>query len=183
MPLSKRKAPPLALMKHARVKDAFELLTNHKDEYIVRENGKPVDYKEAVRRYKETGDEKWVLHVLVSNLGYFANTLAKVAARYGVAPEDYVAFVYEGLKRAMEKCDISRVKLSYLATGVFFLCRREAEHEIKQRADEAKTLLFWPEEGEDEDDKNVMDLDTWMAENGICEVPLSDEDTCETPDE
>ncbi len=183
MARSKYKAPYLAQMRHVRVKDAFELLTAHKDEYIIKERGKPVDYREAVRRYKETGDEMWVLHVLASNLGYFANTLAKVAARYGVAPEDYVVVVYEGLRRAMEKCDVSKVRLSYLAAGVFFLCRREAEYEIRQRANEMSAQLHWIEESEDGDDENVMDLDTWLAQNGIYEVPLSDEDTCEAPDE
>jgi len=183
MAQSKRKAPYLAQMGHVRVKDAFELLTAHKDEYIVRENGRPVDYREAIRRYKETGDEAWVMHVLASNLGYFANALAKVAAKYGVPPEDYVAFVYEGLRRSMEKCDASRVRLSYLAAGVFFICRRVAEHEVKRKANEVDAYLTFPEGDEDGDDEVLMDLDTWLAQNGIYEVPLSDEDTCEAPDE
>ncbi len=183
MPRNKYKPPPLALMEQARVRDAFELLTSHKDEYIVRENGKPVDYKDAVRRYKETGDESWVMHILASNLGYFANTLAKVVAKYRVSPEDYVGVVYEGLRQAMEKCDASRVKLSYLATGVFFICRREAEHEVRRKANEVEASFLLSDVVENEDEDENMDLDTWMAENGIYEVPLSDEDTCEAPDE
>jgi len=183
MAQSKRKAPYLAQMGHVRVKDAFELLTAHKDEYIVKENGRPVDYREAIRRYKETGDDAWVMHVLASNLGYFANALAKVAAKYSVAPEDYVAFVYEGLRRSMEKCDVSRVRLSYLAAGVFFICRREAELEVRRKANEVDASLTFPEGDEDGDDEVLMDLDMWLAQNGIYEVPLSDEDTYEAPDE
>jgi len=176
------KAPYLAMMENSRVRDAFALLTAHKEDYIVCENGKPVDYREAVRRYKETGDDVWVMHVLASNLGYFANALAKVAARYGIAPEDYVSLVYEGLRRSMDKCDASRVRLSYLSTGVFMLCRKVAEHEMRLRAKEASPLdVSWI--GEDGHDDKDMDLDTWLAERGAYEVPLDDEDTCETPDE
>jgi hypothetical protein len=183
MPRGKSKAPYLAQMGHVRVKDAFELLTSHKDEYIIKENGKPVDYREAIRRYKETGDDSWVMHVLASNLGYFANALAKVAAMYGVAPEDYVALVYEGLRRAMEKCDASRVRLSYLAAGVFFICRREAEYEVRRKANEVSASLTFLDGDEDGDGEVVVDLDTWLAQNGIYQVPLSDEDTCETSGE
>jgi len=183
MARSRIRAPYLAQMGHVRVRDAFELLTAHKDEYIIKENGKPVDYREAVRRYKETGDDSWVMHVLASNLGYFANALAKVAAKYGVAPEDYVALVYEGLRRSMEKCDASRVSLSYLAAGVFFACRREAENEVRRKANEVDASLTFPDVDEDGNGEVIMDLDTWLAQNGIYEVPLSDEDTCEAPDE
>jgi hypothetical protein len=175
------KAPYLAMMENSRVRDAFALLTAHKEDYIVCENGKPVDYREAVRRYKETGDDAWVMHVLASNLGYFANALSKVVARYGVAPEDYVSLVYEGLRRSMERCDASRVRLSYLSTGVFLLCRREAEHEMRLRAKEEPL----PEEKwrlDDDGDYECMDLDTWLAKNGAYEVPLDDEDTCEALD-
>jgi len=177
-----RKAPYLAMMENSRVRDAFALLTAHKEDYIVYENGKPVDYREAVRRYKETGDDTWVMHVLASNLGYFANALSKVAARYGIAPKDYVSLVYEGLRRSMEKCDASRVRLSYLSTGVFMLCRREAEHEMRRREKEAALPdLAWRDE--DGDNGEGMDLDTWLVQNGAYEVPLDDEDTCEAPDE
>jgi sulfur carrier protein ThiS len=176
------KAPYLAMMENSRVRDAFALLTAHKEDYIVYENGKPVDYREAVRRYKETGDDVWVMHVLASNLGYFANALSKVAARYNIAPEDYVVLVYEGLRRSMEKCDASRVRLSYLSTGVFLLCRREAEHEIQARAKEAAMSDLGVSVSDDDNDEG-MDLDTWLARNGVYEVPLYDEGTCEAPDE
>jgi hypothetical protein len=183
MAIKGRKVPYLAMMENSRVRDAFALLTAHKEDYIVYENGKPLDYREAVRRYKETGDEKWIMHILASNLGYFANALAKVVARYGVAPEDYVVLVYEGLRRSMEKCDASRVTLAYLSIGVFLLCRREAERELKLRAKELSVadVGFWDDSESNEDD--VMDLDNWMARNGAYEVPLDDEDTCEAPDE
>jgi len=182
MALKGRKAPYLAMMENSRVRDAFALLTAHKEDYIVYENGKPVDYREAVRRYKETGDNTWVMHILASNLGYFANALAKVVARYGVAPEEYVLHVYEGLRRSMEKCDASRVRLSYLSTGVFMLCRKEAEHEVRARAKEwALPDGSWG--GGYGDDDEGMDLDTWLAKNGAYEVPLDDEGTCEAPDE
>ena len=176
------KAPYLAMMENSRVREAFALLTAHKEDYIVYENGKPVDYREAVRRYKETGDDVWVMHVLASNLGYFANALSKVAARYGIAPEDYVSLVYEGLRYSMEKCDASRVRLSYLSSGVFMLCRREAEYEMRRREKEA-ALPNWAWRSEEGDNDEGMDLDTWLAKNGAYEVPLDDEDTCETPDE
>jgi sulfur carrier protein ThiS len=176
------KGPYLAMMENARVRDALALLTAHKDEYIVRENGKPVDYREAVRRYKETGDESWVMHVLATNLGYFANALSKVVARYGVSPEDYVALVYEGLREAMGRCDASRVRLSYLSTGVFMVCRRAAEREMRRRTQEGLLAEFGGPWGNDEEGDEEMDLDTWMAINGVYEVPLDDEDTCETHD-
>jgi hypothetical protein len=108
--------------------------------------------------------------------------LAKVVARYRVAPEDYVSLVYEGLRRSMERCDASRVRLSYLSTGVFFLCRREAEHEMRLRAKEEPL----PEETwrlDYDGYYECMDWDTWLAMNGTYEVPLDDEDTCEAPDE
>jgi hypothetical protein len=176
------KAPYLAVMENSKVRDAFALLTAHKEDYIVYENGKPLDYREAVRRYKETGDEKWIMHILAANLGYFANALAKVVARYGVAPEDYVVLVYEGLRRSMEKCDTSRVRLSYLSTGVFMVCRREAEREVRRRAQEASISdVGW--NGRFDEDDDGMDLDTWLAKNGEYEVPLYDEGACEAPDE
>jgi len=176
------KAPYLAMIDNARVRDAFAYLTAHKEDYILCENGKPIDYREAVRRYKDTQDEKWIMHILASNLGYFANALAKVVARYGVAPEDYVVLVYEGLRRSMEKCDASRVRLSYLSTGVFMLCRREAEHEVRRRAQEASmSNAMWG--GCPDEDDDVMDLDSWLARNGEYEVPLYDEGACEAPDE
>ena len=182
MSRKRTKVPHLAVMENSRVRDAFALLTAHKDDYIVCENGKPVDCREAVRRYKETGDDVWVMHILASNLGYFANALAKVVAKYGIAPEDYIGLVYEGLRRSMEKCDASRVTLAYLSIGVFLLCRREAENEMRQRAKETAMpdVSWWGEEGKDNEG---MDLDTWLAKNGAYEVPLDDEDTCETPDE
>jgi len=177
------KVPYIAMLENSRVRDAFALLTAHKEEYILYENGKPVDYREAVRRYKETRDDAWVMHVLASNLGYFANALSKVVARYGIAPEDYVWLVYEGLRRSMEKCDASRVTLAYLSIGVFLLCRREAEHEKQIRSREAALSDMTGWNGEDFEDSEDMDLDSWMANNGVYEVPLDDEDTCETPDE
>ena len=175
------KAPCLAMMENSRVRDAFALLTAHKEDYIVYENGKPLDYREAVRRYKETRDEKWIMHILASNLGYFANALAKVVARYGVAPEDYVVLVYEGLRRSMEKCDASRVRLSYLSTGVFMLCRKEAEHEVRRRAQEASMSNAGWTVGYDDDEG--IDLDSLLAQNGEYEVPLYDEGACKAPDE
>jgi hypothetical protein len=170
------------MLENTRVRDAFALLTSHKDDYIVCENGKPVDYREAVRRYKETGDEAWVMHILASNLGYFANALSKVVARYGVAPEDYVSLVYEGLRSSMDKCDASRVKLSYLSTGVFLLCRREAEHEVRKRENEVTMAdMALSSEGETGND-DEMDFDMWLAKHGVYEVPLYDEGTCEALD-
>jgi len=183
MARKRAKIPYLAMIENSRVRDAFALLTAHKEDYILYENGKPVDCKEAVRRYKETGDDAWVMHVLASNLGYFANALSKVVARYGVAPEDYIGLVYEGLRRSMQRCDASRVTLAYLSIGVFLLCRREADRELKLRAKEVSVADagFWGGGESDEDD--IMDLDDWMARNGAYEVPLDDEGTCETPDE
>jgi len=177
------KVPYLAIMENSRVRDAFALLTAHKEDYILYENGKPVDYKEAVRRYKETGDDAWVMHILASNLGYFVNALSKVVARYGIDPGDYVCLVYEGLRRSMEKCDASRVTLAYLSIGVFLLCRREAEHEMQIRSKEAALSDTTGWSSEDFEEGEDMDLDNWLAKNGVYEVSLNDEDTCEAPDE
>ena len=167
------KAPFLAFMDNVRVRDAFAYLTRHKDSYIIRENGKIVDVKEAVRRYKDTKDDKWVMHILMSNLGYFANALGKVAARYGIEIDDYIFYVYEGLVKAMDRADPDMVRLSYLSTGVFMYARKQAEKELAIRNKEGPTPDVADDEGED-----IKDLDMIMASQGIYyEVSLSDEDT------
>jgi len=62
------------------------------------------------------------------------------------------------------------------------LCRREAEHEMRQREKEV-AMPVAAEWRDDFGDDEGMDLDTWLAKNGDYEVPLDDEDTCETLDE
>jgi len=166
-------------MDNARVRDAFAHLTRFKDEHIVCEGGRAVSVPEAVRRYRADGDDRWVLHVLMGNLGYFANALGKVAAKWNIDPADYIPFVYEGLREAMGRADPDRVRLSYLSTGVFMYCRRLAEKEVRERSKEAKMdeVIIENDEGEE-----LADLDMILAANGIYEVPLSDETAHEACD-
>ncbi len=173
-----RRTPTIAMLDKSSVKDAFKHLTLHKEDYIVYENGRPVDFREAVRRFKATGDDKWAMHILASNLGYFANSLSTVVAKYKVDPSDYVVYVYEGLKRAMTKCDADRVKLSYLSGGVFLWCRKMADLEVRQRNKEVNMNEAIIELEDDSGERvAVEDIDMIMASNGIYELPLYDEDT------
>jgi hypothetical protein len=172
-----RRTPYIASLDRDRARDAFVHITLCKDDYIVYECGKPLDFREAVKRFKETGDDKWVMHILASHLGYFVNSLASVIAKYKVDPADYVIYVYEGLKRSMTKCDADRVKLSYLSGGVFLWCRKMADLEVKARNKEVDMNLFICHNDNDEDCEIVRDPDMLLAEQGIYELPLYDEDT------
>jgi len=177
MPRRGRRTPHIASLDRERIRDAFVHLTHHKDDYIIREKGKPLDYREAVKRFKETGDDKWVLHILASNLGYFVNSLATVVAKYKVDPANYVIHVYEGLKRSMTKCDADRVKLSYLSGGVFLWCRKMADLEAKERNKEVNINELVCNSEDDYEHDVVRDLDMFLAEQGIYQLPLYDEDT------
>jgi len=178
MPRKGRRTPHIASLDRDRVRDAFVHLTHHKEDYIIYENGEPLDYREAVKRFKATGDDKWVMHILASNLGYFVNSLATVVAKYKVDPADYVVHVYEGLKRSMQKCDAERVKLYYLSGGVFIWCRKMADLEVRERNKEVNINLLSCQ-GEDEDCERpaIADVDMLLAEQGIYQLPLYDEDT------
>ncbi len=178
----KRRAPFLADMEGARVRNAFRHITIHKEDYIVRENGRIVDIKEAVRRYKATGDDKWVLHILASNVGYFANTIGKLASKYNIDPSDYVYCVYYGLKYAMDKCDPEKVRLSYLASGVYMISRREVDRDLRERKMEVSMEGFAYNDDEGEMILDSEHLDRLFADFGIYDVPLYDEDTCKTHD-
>jgi hypothetical protein len=172
-----RKTPHIASLDRERARDAFIHITRHKEDYIIREKGKPLDYREAVKRFKATGDDKWVMHILASNLGYFVNTLATVVAKYKIDPCNYVVHVYEGLRRAMTKCDAERVKLSYLSGGVFLWCRKLADLEVRERNKEVyMNEVFGCGEGDCEYEA-IRDIDMLLAEQGICQLPLYDEDT------
>ncbi|RMF99098.1 MAG: hypothetical protein D6735_15730 [Acidobacteria bacterium] len=165
------------MLDRARVKDAFAHLTLYKDDYIIYDKGKIVDYREAVRQFKMTGDDKWIMHILASNLGYFANSLATIVAKYKIDPADYVVHVYEGLKRSMTKCDATMVKLSYLSAGVFLWCRKQADLEVRERNKEAKIEEAMIMEGEDGEVVMIEDIDLLLAMQGLYELPLCDEDT------
>jgi hypothetical protein len=177
MPRKGKRPPHIASLDRDRVRDAFVHLTHHKDDYIVYENGKALDFREAVKRFKETGDDKWVMHILASNLGYFVNSLATVVAKYKVDPANYVIHVYEGLKRSMTKCDADRVKLSYLSGGVFLWCRKVADLEVKERSKEVDKNMIICYSDEDCEYQVVEDLDMLLAEQGIYQLPLYDADT------
>jgi hypothetical protein len=177
MPRRGRKLPCVASLDRDRIRDAFIYLTLHKDDYIVYDNGEPLDYREAVKRFKATGDDKWVLHILLSNLGYFVNTLATVVAKYKVDPADYVIHVYEGLKRSMTKCDAERVKLSYLSGGVFLWCRKIADLEVRERNKELNINEFICYSDDDCEHEEIRDLDMFLAEQGVYQLPLYDEAT------
>jgi len=177
MPRKGKRTPHIASLYRDRTREAFVHITLHKDDYIVREKGKPLDFREAVKRFKETGDDKWVMHILASHLGYFVNSLATIVAKYKIDPADYVVYVYEGLKRSMVKCDVERVKLSYLSGGVFILCRKMADLEVKERDKEVKMNMIMNDNDEDLDCPDITDVDMLLAKQGIYELPLYDEDT------
>jgi hypothetical protein len=177
MPRRGRRLPHVASLDRGRVRDAFVHLTLHKDDYIVYDNDKPIDYREAVKRFKATGDDKWVLHILALHLGYFVNVLATVVAKYKVDPADYVIHVYEGLKRSMTKCDAEKVKLSYLSGGVFLWCRKIADLEVRERDKEVNINEFICYSDDDCEYGVIRDLDMFLAEHGIYQLPLDDEDT------
>jgi hypothetical protein len=177
MPRKGRKTPYIASLDRDRTRDAFVHITAHKDDYIVYDKGKPLDFREAVKRFKATGDDKWVMHILASHLGYFVNTLATIVAKYKVDPADYVIHVYEGLKRSMTKCDADRVKLSYLSGGVFIWCRKLADLEVKARNKEVDINDFYCYDDEDCEREVIRDLDMFLAEQGIYQLPLYDENT------
>jgi hypothetical protein len=175
----RRKAPYLSDMYVVRVRGAFAHITANKEEYIIYENNKPVSLKEAVYRYKQTEDDKWLLHILASNLGYFANTLGKAAAKFGVDPCDYIYAVYYGLKYALSKCDPEKVRLSYLASGVYIICVREIDRDLRERRKETDMRCFaCYNENDDENQVGGEYLDRLFADFGIYDVPLYDEDTC-----
>jgi AAA+ ATPase superfamily predicted ATPase len=174
-----KRATYLNSIENGDIKEAFEYITKHKGAYIIKENGKPVGVKEAISRYKKTGDEKWLLHILVSHLGYFANTLSKVVTKFGINPEDYIHRLYEGLKYSADKCDENRATISYLAAGAYMICARYAYKEIRKRAKETDMSYF----GADDDEEVITggeQLDLLLAEMGIYEVSLHDEDTRQT---
>jgi len=174
----KRKVPYLTDMYVARVRDALAYITANKKEYIIYENSKPVGLKDAVARYKQTGDDKWLLHILASNLGYFANTLGKAVSRFGVEPDDYVYALYEGLKYALSKCDPERARLSYLASGIYIICVREIDRDLRKRNKEVQIDSFSiPDEDDNELPAGGELLDRLFADFDIYDVPLYDEDT------
>jgi len=174
----KRRAPYLSDMYATRVRDALEHISAHKKEYIINENGAPVSIREAARRYKETGDDKWLLHILFSNLGYFANTLGKFAARYNADPRDYIHYIYDGLKYSLGKCDPDRVKISYLASGVYITFVREINRENRKKRKEVDIeRLTYAEAEEEEVPTSGEYLDRLFADFDIYDVPLYDEDT------
>jgi hypothetical protein len=172
-----KKAPFLQLKAAAKIGYAFEYIEKHIHEYVIRDEGKEVNVKYAVRRFHETGEDKWVMHVLASNLGYFVNSLGKVVMIYGVDPCDYVAHIFDGLKLSMRRCDPERARLSYLGVGVFFYCRAIAEKEYRNRSKEFSAegmaeTFFGPSEGGDDE---IADLDTLLASEGYY-VTLHDDD-------
>jgi hypothetical protein len=173
-----KRAPFLQHKAGAKIGYAFEYIEKYIHEYVIREGGREVSVKDAVRRFHETGEDKWVMHILASNLGYFVNSLGKVVMIYGVEPGDYVAHVFEGLRVSMQRCEPERARLSYLGVGVFFYCRAIAEKEYKKRSKEfsaeslAETFFGPSEDGDDE----VVDLDTLLASEGYY-VTLHDDET------
>ncbi len=172
-----RKAPCLQYKPSAKIGYAFEYIEKYIHEYVIKEEGKEVSVKDAVHRFHESGEDKWVMHVLASNLGYFVNSLGKVVMIYDVDPCDYVAHIFDGLRLSMQRCDPERARLSYLGVGVFFYCRSIAEKEYRGRskdtsAESMAETFFEP--SEDGDDKTA-DLDTLLASKGYY-VTLHDDE-------
>jgi len=177
-----RKAPFLQIKASAKIGYAFEYIEKYIHEYVIREGGKEVSVKDALRRFHETGEDKWVMHILASNLGYFVNSLGKVVMIYGVDPCDYVAHIFDGLRISMQKCDPERARLSYLGVGVFFYCRSIADKEYKNRSKELSAegmaeTFFRPSEGGDDE---IADLDALLASEGYYVTLHDDEADADT---
>jgi hypothetical protein len=172
----------LQFMASAKIAYAFEYIEKYKHEYVIREDGKEISVKDAVRRFHETGEDKWVMHILATNLGYFVNALGKVVVRYNVDPCDYVAHVFDGLKRSMQRCDPERARIAYLGVGVFLYCRIIADKERREKAKELSAegmaeTLFGPSEGGDDE---IADLDTLLASEGYYVTFHDDEADADT---
>jgi len=168
-----KKRPYIDDWKSTPVGKAFKYLTKHKRYYILKNSdGSVVSLADAIRNYQKDHDPKWPLHVMMSNLGYIANGIGRAVGRFGLDIEDYIADAFEGICKAMQKCDPERAKMAYIGSGVFFAVRKAAYKAIREK-EKLESLQVEDLNGEELDD------DRLAAIFGIFQVYLTDEDYTE----
>jgi len=168
-----KKRPYIDDWKSTPVGSAFKYLTKYKRYYILKNpDGSVVSLADAIRYYQKDHDPKWPLHVMMSNLGYIANGIARAVGKFGLDIEDYIAYAFEGICNAMLKCDPERAKMAYIGSGVFFAVRKAAYRAIREK-EKIESLQV-----EDIDGEPLND-DRLAAFFGLYRVYLMDEDTSE----
>jgi len=168
-----RKRPYIDDWKSIPVGDAFKYLTKYKRHYILKNpDGSIVSLADAVRNFQKDGDLKWPLHVMMTNLGYIANNLARAVGKFGLDIEDYIADAFEGICNAMQKCDPERAKMAYIGSGVFFAVRKAAYKVIREK-EKIEALQIEDLDGE------LLDDDRLAAFLGTYNVYLMHEDYTE----
>jgi hypothetical protein len=168
-----RKRPYIDDWKATPVGDAFKYLTKYKKHYILKNpDGSLVSLADAIRNYQKDHDPKWPLHVMMSNLGYIANGIARAVGKFGLDIEDYITDAFEGICNAMLKCDPERARMAYIGSGVFFAVRRAAYRAIREK-EKIESLQVEDLDGE------LLDDDRLAAIFGMYQVYLLDEDHTE----
>ena len=161
-----KKRPYIDDWKSTPVSKAFKYLTKYKNQYILKNpDGSVVSLADAIRNYQKDHDPKWPLHVMMSNLGYIANGVARAVGRFGLDIEDYVSYAFEGICKSMLKCDPDRAKMAYIGSGVFFAVSQAAYKAIREK-EKIESLQVKDLDGEEIDD------DRLAAIFGICQVYL-----------
>jgi hypothetical protein len=177
-----RKRPYINDWKATPVGDAFKYLTKYKKHYILKNpDGSLVSLADAIRNFQKDGDLKWPLHVMMSNLGYIANGIARAVGKFGLDIEDYITDAFEGVCNAMLKCDPERAKMAYIGSGVFFAVRKAAYKAIREK-EKIETLQVEDADGEPLDDDRLAAIFGIYQVNAIfetCSVYLTDEDLTE----
>ena len=153
-----RKRPRIDDWKSTPVGKAFKYLTKHKNQYILKNpDGSVVSLADAIRNYQKDHDPKWPLHVMMSNLGYIANGIGSAIGKFGLNIEDYIADAFEGICKAMLKCDPERAKMAYIGAGVFFAVRKGAYKDIREK-EKVESLQVEDLDGEKLDDDRLAAL-------------------------
>jgi hypothetical protein len=164
-----RKRPHIEDWTSIPVRGAFKYLTKYKRHYILRNpDGSIVSLADAIRNYQKDLDPKWPLHVMMSNLGYIANGIARAVSRFGLDAESYISEAFLGICKAMLKCDPDRAKMSYIGSGVFFAVTQAA---YKDSREKEWTIDIQLEDLEGE----PLDDDHLAAAFGLYEVHFADE--------
>jgi hypothetical protein len=150
-----RRRPYIDDWKSERVGKSFRYLTKYKKHYILKNpDGSVVSLADAIRNYQKDHDPKWPLHVMMSNLGYIANGIARAVGRFGLDIEDYIGAAFEGVCNAMQKCDPARAKMAYIGSGVFFAVRKAAYRAIREK-EKIESLIVEDLDGEQLDDDHL----------------------------
>jgi hypothetical protein len=157
----KVRAPAMPENPKLRIGRSFRRLAKYRKDYIIKTpDGKPVSLAEAARNYQKDGDPKWPLHVFMLNLGYFAIGVSRALTKFGYDPDEYIEAAFQGICNAMKRCNPDRVKLSYLATGVYFSVTTAADKNRRKMKGEVDILKV-------DEDGELIDDDKLAAMFGI----------------